>query len=202
MELKTKSSQVCTGFIVNVGNKRASTVDKDYFSIENQMIRIEENERRDKSTKRFKKLLKDSTYSIQPRWNLTKSEIDLSHLADECHKDLKNDSDYSLYSITKDELYRILAVCYKTVYTKEKLWKSHEPDKITGVLENWEKSNKLIPPILILDLAEEKFLIHDGKHRFAVANFFDIIDIPVIILNQIEKRFLELADINLIKKIE
>ncbi|HAF27804.1 MAG TPA: hypothetical protein DCG75_02040 [Bacteroidales bacterium] len=177
-------------------------MDKEYFSLENQMKRIEENERREKNKRCFKKKMKNSTFSILPAWHLTKSEIDLSHIANDCHKDLKKDSDYSLYLINKEELFRILDDCYRTVYTKEKIWKSHEPDKITSVLESWENSNKLIPPILILDLKEEKFLIQDGKHRFAVANYFDAVYIPVIILNQIEKLFLKLANNSLIKKLE
>ncbi|PRY03361.1 ParB-like nuclease family protein [Pontibacter ummariensis] len=176
-------------------------VDFGYFSLENQRKRNEENIKREKDKKCFKNLLKDPNFKIQPKWHLSKNDIDLSHLKGECHTDLKSSSDYNLYEIERTELFRILDSSYLSTYTKEKIWKSHEDNKITEVLVNWQSAVNLIPPVLILNSNEDKLLIQDGKHRFAVANYFEAKDVPIIILNTIEKRFLELADSNKLKKL-
>lgn len=175
-----------------------------YFSLENQSKRIEKNKRLEEKQKYYKELMANQNFLIQPQWHLQKDKINFTYIEDEKPTYLKNSSDYSLYFINKDKLFEVLASVYKDCYVKEKIWdeNTHTPNKITGVLEKWEKSCKLIPPILILDSKKDKFLIQDGKHRFAVAHFFDAIDIPIIIPNQTEIRFLELTNENYIWKIE
>jgi hypothetical protein len=46
---------------------------------------------------------------------------------------------------------------------------------------HWEKGEKLIPPILNMDLTETNFILQDGKHRFAVFNYFDAEKLPIIV---------------------
>lgn len=176
-------------------------MDKEYFSKKNQLKRIEARKKHNKNKLRFKKLSKDPNFNIEPKWHLLKSEIDFSFLGSDCHIDLKNSEDYSLYFIEKNELFRILDESFSRVYIKSKIWKNHDEDKIGKVMEHWEGQNKLIPPVIILNDYRTKFLIQDGKHRFAVANYFEATKIPIIILNSIESYFTQLTDNKRIEKI-
>ncbi|MPS66823.1 MAG: hypothetical protein DI622_11430 [Chryseobacterium sp.] len=176
-------------------------MDKDYFSIENQIIRREKSILHEKNKKRFKELLKNSDYNLIPKWHLCKNEIDLSYLRSHRHIELVDNDCYNLYSINRDELFRILDQSYTRVFTKSKIWKSHNEDKIIRVLNDWENDTKLIPPVIILNLSDTKFLIQDGNHRLAVANYFDSKEIPVIILNSVEDRFLATVKLDKVKKL-
>lgn len=91
------------------------------------------------------------------------------------------------------DLFEILYESYKRVFIKDNIWIKHCDNKITRVLRNWENKVKLIPPVLMLDGNKDKLLIQDGKHRFAVANYFNAVELPLIILRNVEARFLELA---------
>jgi len=177
-------------------------VNKEYYSIENQIKRNEIRNQLDTDKKIFKKLSKEGKLNYEVKWHLSKNNIELKYLGDDCHKSLNTKKDYSIYMIDKTELFRVLDPSFKRVYKKENLWKKHCEDKITKVLQNWKKGYCLIPPVLILNLPEKCLLIQDGKHRFAVANYFETEQIPLIILNVIEKRFLELVNSAHIKKID
>ncbi|MCO6163959.1 ParB N-terminal domain-containing protein [Flavobacterium sp. NRK F7] len=177
-------------------------LDKDYYSIENQIKRIEENKRIDSEKKKFKEMLKNLDFKLIPQWHLYKSDIDFEYLKSDCHISLCKGEAYSLYWVKRLELFRILDPSYSRVFVKEKIWKSHDEIKITRVLSNWESNRKLIPPVLIPDLTKKVFLIQDGKHRFAVSNFFEVEEIPIIVLNLDEEIFLKLVNKKYIKKIE
>lgn len=168
--------------------------DKEYYSIENQIKRNEESREREADKKRFKKLLNDPNFLIVPQWHLLKPDIDFLKLEDDQHIELGDVDSYELYIITKEELFRILDESFSSVYIKTKIWKNHDNDKIIKVLQNWEKNIKLIPPVVTFNFYSKKFNIQDGKHRFAVANYFEAETIPIIILKNEEVNFL--ANVN------
>ena len=75
-------------------------MDEDYFSIENQMLRIEEREKLEKSKKSFKQLMKDSAFRITPSWNINPDEINFNHLANDYPTFLKEHN----YSNNNDQM--------------------------------------------------------------------------------------------------
>lgn len=60
-------------------------IDKDYYSIESQIKRAEENKRIMSEMSKFKKLLKNPDFKILPLWHLNKADIDFKYLKNDCH---------------------------------------------------------------------------------------------------------------------
>jgi hypothetical protein len=156
-------------------------MDKKYFSLEEQEVRIQQNKEADKLIKSFRKALKVG-YEFNPKWLLDKQNINFSVLRDldENEKDFPLGK-YQILITPLDNLLEHMIEVYRYSYVKKKLWTLHEDKKIARALKFWEDGNAMIPPILIPHSELDQIIPHDGKHRIAVCHFFDVKEIPVII---------------------
>mgnify|MGYP006981761299 CR=1 FL=1 len=180
--------------------RRILVMDRDYFSIENQQKRIQENQEIKKAEKRFKKLMKSDSFKIESNWHINKGEIDFSHLKDHKPNYIETDN-YSIYEINKIDLFKILNSTVKDTFQKKNIWTKHSPFNITKVLIHWEKGDKLIPPILNMDLTKTNFILEDGKHRFAVFNYFEEVKLPIIVPDIFLEKFKEICSDLKIKEV-
>ncbi|TDO22374.1 hypothetical protein [Pedobacter duraquae] len=160
----------------------------DYFNIQNQQQRNEEDNRFRELEKHYRKALKNKEFILTPFWHLDQSEIDFTRLLNDYPKFLQKNSAYSIYHIEVEELFRIATKRLKSVFDKKKFWKARNNDKIVDILEKWESGEKLIP--VIINSYGFSINIQDGNHRFSVCCYFDVMTIPIIVAEEFKTVFL------------
>ena len=147
------------------------------------------DERIRKRNKRHKEIVdlfnSSKLTTLQPLWHTEIDSIDLNKQNENLNADLLEDGFTILHNIDIEFLFDKMYPGNPEMFREKNLYNKELDDlKISGVIDNWFKNVKLIPPTILVINNTNYVFPTDGKHRINVAYYFGATTLPIFVINK------------------
>lgn len=122
---------------------------------------------------------------LKPIWHTDKPNIDLAKQPDQITNDIMSNGYTIMLNVNLSKLLQTFIPGKAKAILKRKIIASYgfENRKFCRILEHWQNSEPLIPPIIVFHNYYQLNYPQDGKHRLKIAHHLGVTDLPIIVPN-------------------
>lgn len=148
------------------------------FKVEYEQKQIRANAL-NKRQKELEKLIKKDQFPLKEiHWHTEMKDVDFSVLDDFGGWE---DKDYQIIMLPTDKVANLYISNADKKFSKKKLFGIRTDSKIIKLIEHLETGKKVIPPVIRYVGHKYPIMFDQGNHRFALARFLNLAEIPFIV---------------------